>query len=44
MLAEAGVSITVSGERAVGMHTNYGIVQTGDHGQAVQLPKPHQPR
>src|SRR5689334_4034532 len=32
MLVQAGVSIVVSGDRAVGAHTNYGIVQSGDHG------------
>jgi hypothetical protein len=44
MLKQGGVSITVSGDRAVGMHTNYGIVQTGDHGQAAQIPNPNNPR
>ncbi|MCU7725758.1 hypothetical protein ODJ79_18670 [Actinoplanes sp. KI2] len=44
MLRQAGVSIVVSGQRAVGVHTNYGIVQTGDHGQAAQLPNPPDPR
>ncbi|MFF5293015.1 hypothetical protein [Paractinoplanes globisporus] len=38
MLGQAGVSIVVSGDRAVGAHTISGIVQTGDHGQATQIP------
>lgn len=44
MLRQAGVSIVVSGDRAVGAHTISGIVQTGDHGQAVQMPNPPDPR
>jgi hypothetical protein len=44
MLRQAGVSIVVSGDRAVGAHTISGIVQTGDHGQAAQMPNPSDPR
>lgn len=31
MLPTGGVTITASGDRAVAMHTNYGVISTGDN-------------